>query len=143
MARWKTMRAYNKWRHQYWLGNDIPGNKIYPGDLLRITVRSETTVGHCSQVHWDCLNGAQVQSHPSHKIMDGYSVDDRMYRGLARLLQEQTWTVDTEWKTFVEKITYEEYLKWYEPTKLKYDKYKEEYQKDREDSSISAQTNAE
>jgi hypothetical protein len=118
-----SQKAYNKWRHQFPLALDVHGKQIYPGDFLKISIEFEATP-FCSEVHWDYLNGAYIQRHPAHKAIDNLTIDEFSVRPLSTILNYQAIHLEEKDKdvlgAFVEKITYSEYFKWYNETKIRY-----------------------
>jgi hypothetical protein len=121
-----SFKKYNKWRHQYWLGNDVNGEKLYPGDFIKIHKPIETTQPYCSQIYWYCLNGAMIQRHPAHKSMDKIKIDEDSVTKLSNILYDQE-----DWNTpellharpTIVKITYTEYLEWLNETRERYQQY--------------------
>lgn len=117
-----TIKSYNKWRHQHLLGKDVNGKKLYPGDYIRILIDFESSVPYCSKIYWDCLHGASIERHPAHKAIDGHDISYCDVRDLAGILRYQE--VKSEYvNASVEKISYKEYLEWYDKTKVRYVEY--------------------
>lgn len=48
---------------------DSFGNRIYPGDIVELFIGFETHTPWESEVYWNMLDGAFVNSHPAHIIM--------------------------------------------------------------------------
>ena len=50
--------------------NDSFGNRIYPGDIVELSMPWETKSTWTSQVYWNMLDGAFVNAHPAHIKME-------------------------------------------------------------------------
>lgn len=120
----KSNKAYNKWRKQFLLGKDVNGKKLYPGDFVKIYMQAEVTKPHCSMIYWNALDGAFIESHPAHKWMDRIKIDEPRHRDLSRILRDQETYNTNEllrFRPIVTKISYTEYLKWFDETKAHYE----------------------
>ena len=67
---------------KYYLGEDSVGNKLYAADEVELSMPFETKTTWKSRIHWNAIDGAFVDAHPSH-IKMGLSVD-RALRGILR-----------------------------------------------------------
>jgi hypothetical protein len=125
MKKFKSNKAYNKHRKQFLLGKDVLGNKLYPGDFVEILLKMECEASYCSIIYWSPLNGAIVDSHPTHKWMDKQSIDYFSGRALSSILRNQSEYNNPDlikWRPTVTKINEEKYLKYNEEIKEIYKK---------------------
>ena len=67
---------------KYYLGEDSVGNKLYATDEVELSMPLETKTTWKSRIHWNAIDGAFVDAHPSH-IKMGLSTD----RGLREILR--------------------------------------------------------
>ena len=110
----KSVKSYNKWRHKYFLGYDSFCKKLYPGDYIEITIDDEN-VPTCSFIYFDFLNGALVQNTPATKWMFNKKIDDDSFTNLSQILHND--------KNIIRKISYNDYLIWFNNTNERYKKY--------------------
>ena len=112
-----SRKAYNDNRKQIFLGRDDFGKKLYPWDFVQLTCRGEIKSYWISQIYWNPLDGAYVDSHPAHIAMN---CGEWKCRELAPFLRDKsdiTHMFDFESETTIishtiKKVTYKEYLEW-------------------------------
>lgn len=73
-----SLRKFNKSRRKLPLGKDDLGKVIYPYDFIKIQIPHETRTHYCSRVYWNALDGAFVDSHPAHLLLN----NQQSYRNL-------------------------------------------------------------
>ena len=71
--------------------NDSFGNRIYPGDIVELSMPWEMRSTWKSSVYWNMLDGAFVDSHPGHRKM-GIST----HRNLREFLDREPMRVINE-----------------------------------------------
>ena len=63
-----TIRNYKK---AYWIGKDSFGKMIYWGDTVEVWLPGETRSSYQSTVFWNRMDGAFIESHPTHNALHG------------------------------------------------------------------------
>ena len=106
--KFKTRKQFNKWRHRLPLIKDSNNNRLYPFDYVRMILPMEVKSAWCSQIYWNPLSGAYVESHPTHKILDKNPNKTRSFDNIVGWMH---WD-NPIFKATVTKITYKEYLEW-------------------------------
>lgn len=112
-------KAYNDSRKQILLGYDDFGKKLYPWDFVELTCRMEMKSSWISQIYWNPIDGAFVDSHPGHIAMNCGEWKSRNLAPFLRDKSDITHIFHPEPETpvishTIKKVRYAEYLKWKE-----------------------------
>lgn len=121
-----SIRSYQKMRKQVFLGLDDKGKKLYVWDFVKLTSRIEVKSPWISQIYWNALDGAFVDSHPGHIAMNR---GQHSTRELAPFIRDKYDISHLFYpaekgpilKCSIEKVTYKEYLEWKKTIEGKYD----------------------
>ena len=87
-----TIRNYKK---EFWIGKDSYGKMIYAGDTVEVWLPWETGTSHQSKVIWNRLDGAFIESHPSHNAIHG-KVHHRDLRYYLNTPPIHTWSYEED-----------------------------------------------
>jgi hypothetical protein len=87
-----TIRNYKK---QFWVGRDSFGKMIYAGDTVEVWLPWETRSPHQSVVIWNRMDGAFIESHPSHNAIHG-KVHHRDLRSYLNTPAIPVWNYDED-----------------------------------------------
>lgn len=118
------MRRYNKYRKQIFLGLDDKKRKLYVWDFVKLTSRIEMKTPWISQIYWNPLDGAFIDSHPGHIAMNAgrYSTRDlRHFMGEKYDVSHMFRTEEYIPNCSIEKVSYKDYLDWKKSIEGKYD----------------------
>src|SRR5690348_6574419 len=99
-----SIRKFNKSRKRLPLGKDNNSKMLYPYDFVKVQNTMETKSSHCSRIWWNALDGAFIDSHPAHIILNNCKS-----RNLRDYLNHND---SSYYKITCVKITYNEYLEW-------------------------------
>jgi hypothetical protein len=108
-----SIKKFNKTRKRLLLGKDDNGQKVYPYDFVRLQMDCETRTSYCSRIYWNNLDGAFVDSHPAHILLNGRN----NYRNLRDYLGKKD--VSLYYEITCVKITAKEYEEWLEEQEKK------------------------
>jgi hypothetical protein len=128
-----SFRQYNKLRKRILLGKDDFNNKLYIYDFVKLTQRTNIKTPWISQIFWNVIDGAFINSHPAHAAMNGKISSHRDLReflgekyDISHLYQiNENEPVNYIPNCSIEKVSYEEYLEWMQSIEGKYDSLRE------------------
>lgn len=84
-----------QYKKEYWIGKDSFGKMIYVGDIVEVWLPWETRTPHQSEVLWNRMDGAFIESHPAHIKINNSSKhrELRSYLGTSAIL---IWNYDKD-----------------------------------------------
>lgn len=112
-----SIRGRNKIRKQVFLGLDDFKKKLYVWDYVELTVRMELSTPWISRIYWNPVDGAFVDSHPTHKLLNlgghrslRYFLEENNKYDISHFFRPQ---LDTHTPNMsIKKVSYTDYLNW-------------------------------
>jgi hypothetical protein len=113
-----SIRKFNKFRKDVFLGLDDNKKKLYVWDYVKLTANMEVKSSWISRIYWNPVDGAFVDSHPTHIAMgisSGFRdlrqfLDENNKHDISHLFHETTETFIPRYS--IKKVSYTDYLNW-------------------------------
>lgn len=111
-----SIRKIQKLRKQVYLGLDDVKKKLYVWDYVELNVPMEIKSSWISRIYWNPVDGAFVDSHPTHKAMglgNGYR-ELRSFLGEKYDISHIFYDNDGKYipNKSIKKVSYQDYLDW-------------------------------